>query len=84
MHLTTISADAEAEPWDPANPGPFTVLLGGQFLAVDGDRAVYRDQDGAVGHARPGWIGYRLAGETGAHVMSPDNLGKIWRVTEAA
>jgi hypothetical protein len=48
--------DAEAEPWDPADPGPFARLAGGQFVRADGNQALVRTQSGAELVIGPGWL----------------------------
>jgi hypothetical protein len=77
VRLTTRPLEADAEPWDPANPEPFKVLAGEQFLGVDGDLAVFRGRGGCVGHAHPGWLAVRVdgAGEGDVIFMTPEHAG---------
>ncbi len=80
MRLTTKPVSADAAPWDPADPGPFTALAGSQFLGADGDLAVIRTAGGCVMHVHPGWLAARPDGSADGEALflAPDNVGVTW------
>jgi hypothetical protein len=80
VHTNPLSADAE--PLDPANPGPFIALAGSQFLRQEGDTVVYQSREGREGRAYPGWLVVRPDGSGDAMFADPENLGdgKVWGV----
>jgi hypothetical protein len=82
VHTNPLSADAE--PLDPANPGPFIALAGSQFVRMDGESALYRSREGREGRAYPGWLVIRPdgSGDGGALFADPVNVGddEIWGV----
>jgi hypothetical protein len=77
MRIQTRPLEADAEAWDPANPGPFIALAGSQFVAADGDTALIRTQGGCVMHAHPGWVVIRVDGSADgeARFAAPENVG---------
>jgi hypothetical protein len=77
MRVTTnpVPITGEAEPLDPADPQPFADALGTQFVAVDGGTVLYRNMEGHVCRAYPGWIAVRPDGGGAVHVSNSANLG---------
>ena len=64
--------EGPAEAWDPANPGPFRALTGGQFTGQDGELALVRTEGGCIQHIHPGWIAIRPAGSSVACFSTPE------------
>lgn len=78
VRIATRPLQADAAPWDPADPELFKAIAGDQFLGVDGDLAVFRGRGGCVGHAHHGWLAVRIDGADGAHFMTPESFAAIW------
>ena len=80
MRLTTKPVTADAEAWNPADPGPFAQVAGSQFLGNDGNLAVVRMQNGCVMHVHEGWLVVRIdgAGDGQAFFITPEHLGVTW------
>jgi hypothetical protein len=77
MRVTTnpVPITGEAVVLDPADPRPFAEALGAQFVAADGDTVLYRNAEGHVALAHPGWIAVRPDGGGMVHVANAANLG---------
>lgn len=75
MRIATRPLEADSEPWDPANPGPFRDLAGGQFLRAEGDLAVFRTRDGSEQLVSPGWYVVRPDGAAQCSVCSAEHVG---------
>jgi hypothetical protein len=86
MRLAARPVTASAEPWDPADPGPFRALAGSQFLRADGDRAVVRTQSGREMSIDPGWLVILPdgGGDGDAAFAEPRNVGGPLSTWEAA
>lgn len=78
MRVTTnpVPVTGDAVALDPANPGPFTEAAGDAFVASDGDTVIYRNAEGHVHRAYPGWLVIVPDGGGWPHFTNPGNLGE--------
>jgi hypothetical protein len=69
MRVKLLPLEGEAEPFDPADPAPFTAIAGSQLVEVAGGVARVRTQRGVEMTAYPGWFAVRPDGSADGEVV---------------